>query len=118
MDPNERAVILSELITLRLPLEEAVARVRALPWDSDDELVVLDRSAALSALMNYRSGDLDPEQFEMWAETIEGREDIGFEAGYEELLSQFVFESANPLLTQDLRSSRASVWIERLKPTA
>jgi hypothetical protein len=76
---------------------------------------LLGRSAALSALLSYRSGDLAPEQFELWAETIEGRDDIGFEAGYEELLSQFDFESANPLLTHVLGTSRAALWIDKVK---
>ncbi len=57
---EERLRALADLIAVRQPLLEVVARVRALPWDIDVELVVLDRSAALTALLSYRSGDPPP----------------------------------------------------------
>jgi hypothetical protein len=114
MDANEHATILVDLLSLRIPLDEAIAAVRALPWDSADELAVLDRAAARSALHRYRSGELTAENLEAWAEAIEGRDDVGFEPGHEEALSEFVFETANPSLAEALTDHYAAGWIARL----
>jgi hypothetical protein len=114
MDAHQRTAILLDLIFLRIPVDEAVSAVRTLPWDSDDELAVLDRTAAVSALHRYRSGELTEGDLEAWAEAIEGREDVGFEPGHEETLSQFVFETANPTLAEALSDQYAVGWIERM----
>ncbi len=62
--------------------------------------------------LNRPGRDRLPEM-ETWADAIEGREDIGFEPGHEETLSQFVFETANPCLAEDLTDRSALSWIER-----
>ena len=110
----DRSAVLGDLVSLRIPMDQAVSAVRTLPWDTDDELVVLDRDAAVSALRRYRSGGLTASELEAWAEAIEGRDDIGFEPGHERTLSQFVFETANPSLAQALTDRYAVGWIARM----
>jgi hypothetical protein len=111
---QERRDLLVDLIELRLPLSEAVAAVRELPWDSDVELVLLTRASVGALLQLYLRGELSPADLETWANAVEGRDDIGAEPGYEELLRAFVFETANPLLAEPISDSYARRWLESL----
>lgn len=116
MEPNERTTTLIDLVCLRVPVEAAITAVRALPWDSEEDLVLLDRSAASSVLRRYGSGEITADDLEAWANAIEGREDVGFEAGQDERLSRFIFETANPALAQPLDETYSSRWLAELSP--
>jgi hypothetical protein len=59
-------------------------------------------------------GELTTADAEQWANAVEGRDDIGFEQGYEELLRTFVFEVANPVLAEPITENYARAWKMRL----
>ncbi|MGI5214911.1 hypothetical protein [Plantactinospora sp. CA-290183] len=98
------------LIELRLPLDEATTALTRFPWDSDAELVALTRADALRLLRRYLHGDLTAVDCQRWAEALEGRDDIGLETGFENLLKGFLFEIATPALFGDLTPALAATW--------
>jgi hypothetical protein len=63
----------------------------------------------------YLKGDLLANNIELWANLLEGRDDISFESGYEKELSNFVYELANPLLVGSLDGKRATEIIDLLQ---
>ncbi|HTZ43210.1 MAG TPA: hypothetical protein VMB79_05055 [Jatrophihabitans sp.] len=107
---RRRRHTLLDLIALRVPLSEAIAAVRRLPWDSDADLVRLTRTHVTVLLMRYLAQELTAGDLEAWANAIEAREDIGAE----ELLRTFVFETANPALCEDVSNGFARRWIGRI----
>jgi hypothetical protein len=79
-------------------LDEAVSVSRELQqfvWDSG-ELVVLRRSHVVGVLSAYRAGEASAFDVDRWANAIEGREDIGFEANHEMALHEAIFQLGNP----------------------
>lgn len=109
--------ILLDLIEVRLPLADAIAAVRELPWDSDIELALLERAHVITLLQRYLRHELTPADLEEWANAVEGREDIGLEPACEEL-EAFVFETANPLLAEPISEENARRWLERFSDCA
>jgi hypothetical protein len=112
---DDKKILLMSLLLLDRPLIEIHAAVSKLSWDSDEELCVFTRAHAERALERVIRGELILSDMEEWANLIEGREDIGFEEGREQILREFVHELANPTLTEQLTASRAVEWLERLR---
>jgi hypothetical protein len=99
---------------LRTPIDEAVARVKALPWDSESALVNLTRRDGEHALALYLHGAVSGQQIEPWASALERRDDVGLEPGYELLLKSLLFELATPEMTRPLTVATARDWATRL----
>jgi hypothetical protein len=60
-----------------------------------------------NVLLGFLTSRFSAEEVEGWANTIESREDIGFEAPNQKVLKETIFELANPALTQRLTRERA-----------
>ena len=117
MTTVDRIQALRDLIHLREPVADAARRLRAFPWDSDAELIVLGPVDLIHVLDLYLHGVLASTEVEEWAEAIEGRDDVGYESPHGDTIKQIVFELANPLLTRQLEPSRAREWRDALAPT-
>jgi hypothetical protein len=65
-------------------------------------------------LGRFINEELNENEVEAWANAIEGREDIDYEIGYEELLSDVIHQLANPLLTVPLTTSSAEEILDSL----
>lgn len=102
MTEDGRGEALRRLIYLQDSVGDAARLVRAFSWDSKDELVVMTKADLVHLLDLYLQGKLDESQVEQWAETIEGRDDIGYEAEVAASLQHAIFELANPDITRRL----------------
>ena len=111
----ERRVALEDLLLLRRPIGEAIEAVKRFPWDSDVELVTLTRSNALRLLEAFTTGTATAMECEVWANAVEGRDDIGFEVGAEAVLKDFLFELATPEASRELTLETADDWRRRLE---
>ena len=76
MTTDERTDALTDLVALRRPLGDALAAVRALPWDSDVELVVVGPSDVRSVLQRFLRREVTAEGVEQWADALESRDDV------------------------------------------
>lgn len=103
-----RKEVLRDLIEFRNSLPALVARVRALPWDSDEELVVVRAGHLTSIARRYIAGELSAAEVEAWAELIECRDDVGF--GSAELMEE-MHRLANPSLSGPLTREMANAII-------
>jgi hypothetical protein len=114
-DPFEnREVLLRALLNLSAPLEQVERWLRSYPWDSNSDVALLEREHTRSILSRYVAGNLDVNIVEMWANAIEGREDIGLPAE-DELIREVLHELANPRLAEELTPARAKVLLKRLR---
>lgn len=110
-----RRNVLEDLLFLREPLPRIHTSLAQFPWDSHEELVFLNRHHILSVLSRYMDSSVDENVVEAWANLIEGRDDIGFDAPDEEKLKSIIFELANPLLTVPLTRLHAQAIINSLE---
>ena len=85
--------------------------LRRFEWDCDDELVIVERRHLQNALRRFVDGELTSVEIELWANVIEGRDDIGFEDGLADRLKDILFKLANPLLNEPITTQAAKGWL-------
>lgn len=110
----QRQQALENLLAFNGNVAALVQKLGAFPWDSEVALVVLTRQHAASVLQRYLHRQLDEHQLEMWANAIEGREDIDFENGYEEVIGDVIHHLANPLLTETITLQKCQQLLKGL----
>jgi hypothetical protein len=108
---NKRQELLLDLLELKRPIKEIAAALSTYPWDSDSELVLLTPGGISEILRRYVDGNVTAGDVEHWANAIEGRDDIGIKPGATRAI---LHELANPVLTQPLTPSRATVLFAML----
>ncbi len=97
-----RPEVLRELLEATHPTETLVRELSQFGWDSEVELELLRRRHLIAMLDSFLAGRKTASDVRRWAEAIEARDDIGFEAGAEEVLKSAIFELANPEITHNL----------------
>lgn len=94
-----RQTAINSLLRLDSPLAGLRAALSTLDWDWDHAPAgTLTRQHVVAVLQRFESAKLDDATVEEWANLIECREDIGYEAGYEAALESAIFDLANPTL--------------------
>lgn len=112
---TQRAAAIRDLVEMRIPPEQASTALARFGWDSEEDLYTLRRTDALRVLDHYLKRLVTGDDCRVWAEAIEAREDVGFEAGYEEQLKEIVFTLASPELTEPLTPDAARRWVDVLR---
>lgn len=113
---SDRLGLLVELVTLSRPLEATLEALAQQHWDSDAELLTLDRGHVAAILQRYLSGEIDDATLETWANAIDLRDDIGIPED-DQLLRDMMFELANPELNAQPRTARADIMLKLLSAT-
>jgi hypothetical protein len=113
-DRDSRVNALQDLLELRRPITQAAAAVDQLPWDSDAELVTLRRGDAIRLIEGCLRGKISQDDLRVWAETLEGRDDVGFELDFEDVLKQLLFEFSSPELFEPISPPMLQRWLRRL----
>ena len=103
------------LVELHLPVSESLQRLAKFPWESEHPLIIVTRFDLARVLRGFLDGTLESGDCEEWANAIESREDLGFDAATEETLKDVVFELANPLLTGPLTPVVAAELLGRVR---
>ena len=111
---NDRRTLLRLLIQFGGPLPKIKEQLALFEWDSE-ELVVLKRSDIVGLLQKFLAGNLTAVEVEEWANLIEGRDDIGFEAVSGIGIWDIIYELANPTLRGELNHERAREILRRLE---
>lgn len=111
---DERKRILERLIALEEPLKPIQEALIKFKWDSE-ELVYLSPNHIADILRRYLDGVLSAHVVEDWANTVELRDDIGFQAPHESLVREVVYQLASPLLTRPLNFLKAQKLLGRIE---
>ena len=106
-----RKKILQELANLSRTLDDIKADLSHFSWDSEEDEYIISRNDIVSVLSRYLSLEIDNTQLEDWANTIEGREDIGYE---NEDIEDIIIELSNPILYGDISLQQASMILSKL----
>jgi hypothetical protein len=111
---NNRLALVRQLLEISAPLEEIMKRLSMMDWEYEGDGVKLTKRHLAAALARYLRGELTVSDVENWANQIEGREDVQFEAGSEQLIGSILYEIANPTLTYPLDIVRARALLEMM----
>lgn len=104
---------LKRFINLEIPLWYLKATFDRFP--KDDELIVLITKLDITSVLTHFVEDkIQLLALNEWAEIIECRKDIRYDASYEEQLKEIIFELANPDIFSPLTKERALNWISIL----
>lgn len=108
----KREELLRKLLDLSEPseLEIILIELSELNWDSE-EIVIVSQENIQNVLVMYEEGQFSEKQIEDWANTIELRDDIGYQ---NEVLKEVIEELANPVLYGSINSSRINELFLRL----
>ncbi len=109
-----RLALVDKLLTMTMPLPEVTRQLSALSWDYDGVGVTLTKEHLSSSLLRYLRGALSEADIEMWANQVEGREDIQIDPNFDQVIDGVLFELANPILTQTLDPARAKELLSTL----
>lgn len=112
---RSRVELLTALLGFREPVSALAQELSAFGWDSADELVALHRRDISAVLRRFMDGEITKQDVTDWANAIEGREDVGYEAGSEPIVRDAIYELANPELTRAVSPDAAKEWLERLQ---
>ncbi|PIR34622.1 MAG: hypothetical protein COV36_00440 [Alphaproteobacteria bacterium CG11_big_fil_rev_8_21_14_0_20_44_7] len=110
-----RKEILIDLLGVNKPIQDLITALSNFEWDSDVELVVLSRNDVAKVLREFISGKISSDQINLWANTIEGRDDIGFENDFYDLLKDIIFELANPELEGEITIHKVRAILKSLE---
>lgn len=111
---TKRKTVLVSLLQYDKSLQEHRNDLKSIPWDCDEELVILNGNHISKVLKRFVKGELSKEEIEEWANLIEGREDIEIEMAQEELVGNIINHMANPELQGTLTIDQANVWLDSL----
>ncbi|HBA89724.1 MAG TPA: hypothetical protein DCZ75_17580 [Geobacter sp.] len=106
----DRKKQLEDLLRYRMSPKELRDILADFPWDSDEELVLLERQHVTAVLKRYLRGEISSKEVEDWANVIECREDIGYEE-----IADVVHLLANPAITEELTETIATQLIAELE---
>jgi hypothetical protein len=109
-----RTEYLESLLRPDGPLRDIRRALTSFGWDSEEELVTLTRQHIRDLILRFMVGELRAEDVEEWADAIEGRDDIGLEAGHEDFLLQTIFSLANPAISEQLTYESAEHLLSQL----
>ena len=108
-----RVELLNSLLKFEQPLSEILPLLNSFEWDSEKELILLNKRHIVEIIQRYLDGKLSSSEVEDWANAIEGREDIEYERDCEQMIDDAIYELANPLLTRSLSADSAREWLEK-----
>ncbi|QUY42578.1 hypothetical protein [Acaryochloris marina] len=95
---RSRESLLAEIVDNPLPDPSVLSELKEYPWDCDKELVTITKAHICTVLAAFREKRLTAEQVRDWANRIEGRDDIGYELGFEGAVNEAIFCLANPYI--------------------
>lgn len=100
---ESRLEILIDVLEHRHSWPVLAERLRLIPFDAPHPLIKAAPRHVISTLERFLSGELSALDVEEWANLIEMREDIEFDA----VTKDAIWELANPQLTEQLTISAA-----------
>jgi hypothetical protein len=109
-----RAAALRALIKLDMAPGAALTALAGYDWDSGEDLIILTTTDLKRMLHRYLDGGLTEEEWQLWAEVLEGRDDVGFDDETGEMIKEFIFQSATPEIFEPLSPLLARKWLSRL----
>ncbi|WP_298258437.1 hypothetical protein [Bradyrhizobium sp.] len=93
-----RQAVLTSLIQFSETVTRLKVALESFPWDVDNSIITLAKRDVIAILERFVVGEFDANALEEWANLVECREDIEFEPDHAQVISDAIFQLANPTL--------------------
>ncbi|MBW4491381.1 MAG: hypothetical protein KME12_26835 [Trichocoleus desertorum ATA4-8-CV12] len=111
---NYRLSLLNELVNFSRDLSSVQKELSLLPWDYSGIPFQVTKAHICNILSRYLSDDLNEKDIELWANLLEGREDIDYVEECETLIENIIFRLANPVIEGTLSHELALQIVDSL----
>ncbi|TLM80810.1 hypothetical protein [Pseudarthrobacter sp. NamE5] len=85
-----------DLLQLRCPLNESLARLAAFDWPYSEYLAVVEVRDISHALDEFEAGRIGADELSAWAEEVQGREDVGVDSNGRDFIADAIFQLSTP----------------------
>jgi hypothetical protein len=99
---NSRAALLEQLAWRVRSREDILNELQRFGWDSDTDHFVIPAAAIINVINLRLNAAISEKELTEWAECFECREDVTYEDGDGNVLSEIVFWLANPEINYQL----------------
>lgn len=93
---DQRRQALYDLIRLSRPLAESSARLLTFEWSSQEDLATASAQDIGHALDDFSAGKISADDLCIWAEELQGREDIALNPRDRDFLAEALFQLSTP----------------------
>jgi hypothetical protein len=101
----ERLMAVRDLIELRDSLSNCRSRLSRFSWDYHGEPALLTRKDIEVVLKSYLEGRINSDDLEEWADLLELRDDVGYEAEHREWLNFVLWTLADQQLNGQISAT-------------
>ncbi len=112
-----RLALVDSLLSMSMPLTEVTRQLATMNWDYDGVGVTLTKKHLSNVLGRYLRAEVSEADIEMWANQVEGRDDVQIDPSSAQEIEDVLYELANPVLTQTLDLARAVQLVDTLNST-
>lgn len=106
--------VLTALIEFSETVASLAAKLKTIPWDSDEAIVTLTSQQVAHAITKCLRGQISATELQRWAELIEVREDIDFDSNRSAEIKDVIFTIANPDINGELSPANLKDYLSRL----
>ncbi len=108
---RSRYDILTDLVNLSGDITILKKELSEYPWDIEEPILIISKVAFIEVLQRGIDGETSNEAIEDWADTIECRDDLEYEANKMEAI---VFELVNPAINRKIPNGLLQEFINEL----
>lgn len=105
---------LRRLVLLSEPVHRLRNRLDAFEWNREEVLVTLTRDHLRTAINRFLDGELSAAELEEWANLIEYRDEIDFEASHADEIAGAIENLASPNVFGAINSDRCRDLLDGL----
>lgn len=106
---------LNQLISMSRKVCDINNDLAQYPWDSVNEMIFIRKEHIYKALKKFLHNEINADELELWANAIEGRDDIGYEKCYADELRDIIFKLANPEIAGEATKERVKEYLHELE---
>ena len=93
---RDRTTLVIELIQNPHTVNDTTDELATYGWYCDGYLAIVSKQDVLAVLKRFEAGELAATEVQVWANSIGGRPDIGFEFGADGVVEESLYWLANP----------------------
>ena len=113
-DDDARRQLLVRILRAEPSMPDDVQELARLPFDAPEPLVELTLTQTRDVLARHARGLISDSDIELWAVSLEARDDVALDRAHEPALRECLFQLSTPELTGKSMPQLADDWRARL----
>jgi hypothetical protein len=111
---QNRLALINEIINIPKDLPKYITELWEFTWDYEGDKILMWKQHILKLFAKYRDGYIDYDYLTLWADILELRDEIEYEAPNEDIISEILSILSSPEINGKLTESDIDTYIKRL----